>query len=445
MPRDLSGNYTLPAGNPVVTNTIIASTWANTTLADLATAMTNSLDRTGTAAGMTGQFKSVAGNVSAPGLSWQLEPTSGWYRNATNDFRYSVGGTDILLVGTTGTIPLTVNGRIKAIGSGGANNSELDIFNTDVSGGQWRIGDAIGASAGTFCIYDSLNTVLRLTLNSSGTFVFNTSSGANIQLSAVAQINLNGPAATLLGGIVWTQGAQSYWQLYQAGSSTDLTLFNSSLSATVIAFHQTGGVTITKPSSSVDTLQVTGASGSAGYAVDIICNNTAGNNQGLVIHCGASSSDTGSNPLYITNSAASAGYFNVIGDGEVLICVPPSAAETGIALGSNTGFQVGYMEMPNNVQSGSTYTLAITDRGKAVQMNVNCTLTIPANASIPFPVGTVILLISANTTDTINITTDTLRFVPSNATGSRTLGPWGVATLYKRATNEWLIWGLNIS
>jgi hypothetical protein len=43
MSRNGSGTYSLPAGNPVVTNTTISSTWANTTLADIATALTGSL------------------------------------------------------------------------------------------------------------------------------------------------------------------------------------------------------------------------------------------------------------------------------------------------------------------------------------------------------------------------------------------------------------------
>ena len=43
MPRDIAGNYTLPAGNPVVPNTIVASNWANITMQDIATALTNSL------------------------------------------------------------------------------------------------------------------------------------------------------------------------------------------------------------------------------------------------------------------------------------------------------------------------------------------------------------------------------------------------------------------
>ena len=43
MSRNGSGVYSLPAGNPVVTGTSISSTWANTTLSDLATAMTGSV------------------------------------------------------------------------------------------------------------------------------------------------------------------------------------------------------------------------------------------------------------------------------------------------------------------------------------------------------------------------------------------------------------------
>jgi hypothetical protein len=43
MSRNGSGTYTLPAGNPVVTGTTISSTWANNTLTDMATALTNSI------------------------------------------------------------------------------------------------------------------------------------------------------------------------------------------------------------------------------------------------------------------------------------------------------------------------------------------------------------------------------------------------------------------
>ena len=43
MSRNGTGTYSLPAGNPVVTNTTISSTWANTTLSDIASALTGSV------------------------------------------------------------------------------------------------------------------------------------------------------------------------------------------------------------------------------------------------------------------------------------------------------------------------------------------------------------------------------------------------------------------
>ena len=43
MSRNGSGTYNLPAGNPVVTGTTITSTWANTTLTDIASALTGSV------------------------------------------------------------------------------------------------------------------------------------------------------------------------------------------------------------------------------------------------------------------------------------------------------------------------------------------------------------------------------------------------------------------
>ena len=43
MSRNGSGTYTLPAGNPVVTGTTISSTWANSTLTDIAATLTDSV------------------------------------------------------------------------------------------------------------------------------------------------------------------------------------------------------------------------------------------------------------------------------------------------------------------------------------------------------------------------------------------------------------------
>ncbi len=42
-----SGTYVLPTGNPVVTGTTISTLWANSTLSDIATALTNCFTRDG--------------------------------------------------------------------------------------------------------------------------------------------------------------------------------------------------------------------------------------------------------------------------------------------------------------------------------------------------------------------------------------------------------------
>jgi hypothetical protein len=60
MSRNGSGTYTLPAGNPVVTGTSIASTWANNTMTDLANALTDSVAADGQTT-LTGSLK-MGGN-----------------------------------------------------------------------------------------------------------------------------------------------------------------------------------------------------------------------------------------------------------------------------------------------------------------------------------------------------------------------------------------------
>ena len=93
MPRNSTGQYSLPAGNPVADSTVISSTWANPTMGDLANEITQSLDRNGRG-GMLVAFKNVDGTKAAPGMTFTTEPSSGIYRAATNDIRMSVGNDD---------------------------------------------------------------------------------------------------------------------------------------------------------------------------------------------------------------------------------------------------------------------------------------------------------------------------------------------------------------
>jgi hypothetical protein len=107
MSRNASGTYTLPAGNPVVTGTLIESSWANNTLNDLASAMTDSLSRSGQG-GMTAALRVIDGTVSAPGLAFGNETGSGLYRTAAGDYSFAVLGTQKMRITSSG-VEVTAN------------------------------------------------------------------------------------------------------------------------------------------------------------------------------------------------------------------------------------------------------------------------------------------------------------------------------------------------
>jgi hypothetical protein len=74
MSRNGSGTYNLPAGNPVVTGTTISSTWANTTLSDMANAITGSIAADGQTT-ITGALKGPNGTVAFAGVGQTKIPS----------------------------------------------------------------------------------------------------------------------------------------------------------------------------------------------------------------------------------------------------------------------------------------------------------------------------------------------------------------------------------
>lgn len=119
-----------------------------------------------------------------------------------------------------------------------------------------------------------------------------------------------------------------------------------------------------------------------------------------------------------------------------------------IADGLSNAFTIGYRDTPQNVQTGS-YGVVLADRGKQIAHNsVSAhTFTIPANATIAMPVGSVCRLVNLNGSGalTIAITSDTLRWLTTAGTGSRTLTAPGAATIEKVSSTEWWISGINVS
>mgnify|MGYP003636024215 CR=1 FL=1 len=95
MPRNLNGTYALVSGNPVVTGTVTSSDWANTTMPDLGSEMTDSLSRTGKG-GMLAPVRGVNGSAAVPAHSFTNFVQSGMYMAGTGDLRLAVTGVNKL-------------------------------------------------------------------------------------------------------------------------------------------------------------------------------------------------------------------------------------------------------------------------------------------------------------------------------------------------------------
>jgi hypothetical protein len=102
MSRNGSGTYSLPAGNPVVTGTTIASTWANNTLSDIASALTGS----------------VASDGQTP-MTGNLDLNSNKITNLAN----ATLSTDAVAYGQVSGLITVGTSILKGSGSGGISNA----------------------------------------------------------------------------------------------------------------------------------------------------------------------------------------------------------------------------------------------------------------------------------------------------------------------------------
>lgn len=108
---------------------------------------------------------------------------------------------------------------------------------------------------------------------------------------------------------------------------------------------------------------------------------------------------------------------------------------------------VGYINAPQNSQSGSTYTLVLGDAGDHVYFTggSTATLTVPTNSSVAFPTGTTILVVN-NNSGNLTISGAGVTFQLANGTtGNRTVATKGMASLLKVATDTWWVTGPGVT
>jgi hypothetical protein len=109
---------------------------------------------------------------------------------------------------------------------------------------------------------------------------------------------------------------------------------------------------------------------------------------------------------------------------------------------------VGFKNLPGNVKNAN-YTLVIGDSGKVI-INTSggpFTYTIPSNASVAYPVGTVLTFMGVSGSSlSIAINSDTMVLAGTGGTvGTRTLVNSGIATAIKSQATQWIISGTGLS
>jgi len=115
---------------------------------------------------------------------------------------------------------------------------------------------------------------------------------------------------------------------------------------------------------------------------------------------------------------------------------------------TNAHNSAGYLGMPQVLVTSGGRTLQATDAGKhiLVTTNNNQAIAIPANSSAAFPIGTTIVIVAGTVSGTtVTITSDTLRLANSASTGTRNIAAYGMGTLLKINTTEWILTGNGVT
>lgn len=316
--------------------------------------------------------------------------------------------------GATAAIPLSLtrasDGTIFQVSRlGGSHNPALQFNNTDAGG-----------------IQLNLTTAQTLSLQVQGTTLISAAAGAialntNVTIPAPA----SGVALTVNGST--TAGPMA---AYTSAAATD----------NVIAYNA--------PSGNVVSLWANGNGLATGASALLQMN--ASNNLRLKNFTAGGALILGTNTLE---------QFQINNTGNVLIGPPSSGYavaitgvsgnhSTSITDSAATAYDAGYLDTPQLNISGSL-SLALVHRGKHIFItgsSASQAITIPANGSVAFPIGTTIILVNNSSQSwAINITTDTLEWFPGGTTGNRTFNNTSVCTLLKITATQWAIWGQGLS
>lgn len=418
MPRSSGGTYTLyTPGNPVVTNTVISSTWANNTLTDLATAMTDSLSRSGQGA-MLAPLQLNSGSAANPGLTWANETTAGLYRAGAGDFRYNIGGTEIFRFWSSGAI-----GKFADAGAAAPSITFLNEASGFYRAGALDIRLAIAAA-----------DLLQMTPNILG--VFGTAPSLRLQETDAAANN-------------------KYWDIIATGEDMAFRALTDAFAATnFLVVSRTGGtidrVTVQgtlfdSPSNVQFTRQGTGSTPStASVAITsgapiFVLNETAASANNRLWAISAQSESM----LFRAWDDAGGSFNTFLQVDRTSTTIDTVNFPTGTL--NYAGLEIGYKNLVDNIQNGN-YTIQTSDKGRMVSYGGagGHTYTLPnlgADSIVTIRNGGSGNLTLAGS----GVTLQWYNGSGTISTGSRTLAVGGIAVMRMDGTTAANVWGVGLT
>jgi hypothetical protein len=170
----------------------------------------------------------------------------------------------------------------------------------------------------------------------------------------------------------------------------------------------------------------------AGTTISAVGNITGGNVLG------------GANVNATTHTGATVSVTGNVNGGNVISSALTQTASLSVtgntATVTSANYQIGYRDLPQI----TTFSTLVADAGGKHYYGSG-TITIPTNLSVPFAIGTAILIIASGATTVSPAVGVSLIQAGTGASGTRTLATAAVASLVKVTTDGWYISGVGIT